>query len=141
MRGGVSKIIAKAVRNGGSSPHAWGCFRNTTSISLLLLVFPTCVGVFLSGFVIKTCKIRLPHMRGGVSRLEQAYPEAVASSPHAWGCFCGNDSKPDRACLFLTCVGVFLKGAKIVKTKVPLSHMRGGVSTSVHHLEMSYNCP
>ena len=33
------------------------------------MVFPTCVGVFLSLLTNRTVRIRLPHVRGGVSKL------------------------------------------------------------------------
>ena len=45
-RGGVSKFGSYHVRQQGSSPRTWGCFRSGTWGSPERLVFPTHVGVF-----------------------------------------------------------------------------------------------
>ena len=68
MRGGVS--IGNYFNNDGGkySPHAWGCFYSTTVIPAGEYVFPTCVGVFLTLLSIPSSGLRIPHMRGGVSK-------------------------------------------------------------------------
>ena len=48
VRGGVSSsaLMRKALRP--SSPRAWGCFSSPDTGTVILVVFPTCVGVFLA---------------------------------------------------------------------------------------------
>ena len=67
MRGGVSFLIVDTVGLCMFSPHAWGCFPWYSATVKYGVVFPTCVGVFLSiDFGIRG-NICFPHMRGGVS--------------------------------------------------------------------------
>ncbi len=48
MRGGVSHAGRLVISADLSSPHAWGCFRMSSTAHQREVVFPTCVGVFLS---------------------------------------------------------------------------------------------
>ncbi len=67
MRGGVSLLPDTIGCSNASSPHAWGCFSFYSLISTNKLVFPTCVGVFLTAYLENPLEWSLPHMRGGVS--------------------------------------------------------------------------
>ena len=67
MRGGVSSSVIFSTANNKSSPHAWGCFYPPSGISVAIVVFPTCVGVFLLSISHSYETTGLPHMRGGVS--------------------------------------------------------------------------
>ena len=88
MRGGVSSILSFSLEKKGSSPHAWGCFYHYRFRLYMILIFPTCVGVFRITCLAHTADMNLPHMRGGVSRR------------HGY--------LADAADIFPTCVGVFL---------------------------------
>ena len=68
MRGGVSTLILGKKKALRSSPHAWGCFYKPVPVTEYILVFPTCVGVFLGSAASLNAATGLPHMRGGVSR-------------------------------------------------------------------------
>ncbi|SPX55995.1 Domain of uncharacterised function (DUF2825) [Klebsiella pneumoniae] len=128
MRGGVSKpVLAPAIAK-ESSPHAWGCFRQRMVVVSVTGVFPTCVGVFLAITVKPAMRPRLPHMRGGVSTSRTIKSQAMASSPHAWGCFCRIALWYAACAVFPTCVGVFPIGLSWSEDRVSLPHMRGGVS-------------
>ena len=70
-----------------SSPRAWGCFHVTMIYHRFTHVFPTCVGVFLPTLVGLIYPERLPHVRGGVSTIDQDDGSSTRSSPCAWGCF------------------------------------------------------
>ena len=52
-----------------------------------LIVFPTCVGVFLFKTFGEKSLNSLPHVRGGVSGVEAVALGGPWSSPRAWGCF------------------------------------------------------
>ena len=73
-----------------SSPRAWGCFLTFELAFYFLLVFPTCVGVFLTLRFARRRKECLPHVRGGVS------PASLFMRVMTG--------------VFPTCVGVFLVG-------------------------------
>ena len=110
VRGGVSGETYKLDITYRSSPRAWGCFSVFLGVVEINEVFPTCVGVFLSG-------LRTPAMTWW-------------SSPRAWGCFSEggwNGRDPD---VFPTCVGVFPILANACKPTPSLPHVRGGVSYS-----------
>ena len=87
MRGGVSSIPVQHHLRLQSSPHAWGCFYAHPCALFLVIVFPTCVGVFLFILLLSCDVISLPHMRGGVSWTYLLCRLVLRSSPHAWGCF------------------------------------------------------
>ena len=114
-----------------------------------LVVFPTCVGVFpamaiLSGIASQSSprawgcfsdkrreydqKRGLPHVRGGVSKLENVKARKLASSPRAWGCFQKGTHVDTCVPVFPTCVGVFLSEIAERFRSVGLPHVRGGVS-------------
>ena len=48
VRGGVSILPSRTRARHSSSPRAWGCFRYDPAYRHDMLVFPTCVGVFLT---------------------------------------------------------------------------------------------
>ena len=111
-----------------SSPHPWGCFSGTGRPLVVVPVFPTPVGVFLTALTSGEDSVRLPHTRGGVSRDGLDLTWTVPSSPHPWGCFrlqllCGF-----RHGVFPTPVGVFPPGRHPQPRVYRLPHTRGGVS-------------
>ena len=116
MRGGVSRNASFPAAAGMSSPHAWGCFWRIITFRLCCSVFPTCVGVFLDFVVVFGGSLSLPHMRGGVSRSYGCIWRTVKSSPHAWGCFLHGCLEYGATDVFPTCVGVFLKLSRSVKS-------------------------
>ena len=130
MRGGVSEVPRLIPLFTESSPHAWGCFLKPTTKEIICLVFPTCVGVFPGSFTMSSPAPGLPHMRGGVSVVEQMACSRVMSSPHAWGCFQGQRDNHRVREVFPTCVGVFPSTSPVLWEAFRLPHMRGGVSSS-----------
>ena len=92
------------------------------------MVFPTCVGVFLIGDVVRLMKSGLPHVRGGVSAVPHACPLVELSSPRAWGCFHPGLRMQTGARVFPTCVGVFPGARRRRRSSDGLPHVRGGVS-------------
>ena len=93
-----------------------------------VLVFPTCVGVFLNVVYDSTTNRSLPHVRGGVSSTNRTAIKIVASSPRAWGCFHLSLRPVAEPEVFPTCVGVFLLATEIGAGATGLPHVRGGVS-------------
>ena len=67
VRGGVSTTCPYLVLLIESSPRAWGCFSLRGVRLEIELVFPTCVGVFLTQLRVNCPDLGLPHVRGGVS--------------------------------------------------------------------------
>src|SRR5690554_5800225 len=134
MRGGVSIYSNTDWYDEKSSPHAWGCFKNSLIMTTRMKVFPTCVGVFLIKTVKKLTGKSLPHMRGGVSICHSFCNSWEWSSPHAWGCFFYHQLTKHLLLVFPTCVGVFLIEIHTQTNKGSLPHMRGGVSKSSHLL-------
>ena len=108
MRGGVSQIRDHPGNAPPSSPRAWGCFHGPAENDLVDVVFPTCVGVFLTVILRKSIALRLPHVRGGVSYTKRPLKKGLRSSPRAWGCFYPEKPFEHRDAVFPTCVGVFL---------------------------------
>ena len=107
VRGGVSLNPMQLVRTGPSSPRAWGCFFNRMQVFLSILVFPTCVGVFLGTEFAEIGIFGLPHVRGGVSKISFFLRSIAESSPRAWGCFYPSGEYDTSEYVFPTCVGVF----------------------------------
>ena len=138
MRGGVSSHPYRAQRVVGSSPHAWGCFRLRLVMDGALIVFPTCVGVFLAMQVLTQAGGSLPHMRGGVSPPSGRSGQVPGSSPHAWGCFHGAKRDHRDKGVFPTCVGVFLFAATDLSIMAGLPHMRGGVSDALSTISLAF---
>ncbi len=128
VRGGVSRDQGRPGVAALSSPRAWGCFSGSASWSDLLVVFPTCVGVFPRTLTPRRRARCLPHVRGGVSGAPSARRHQVVSSPRAWGCFLCPGAGHRRGPVFPTCVGVFPRGAPCSSARVRLPHVRGGVS-------------
>ena len=92
--GGVSTFGDSRRNSQLSSPRMWGCFQNFLFYEKILAVFPTHVGVFLSGYTFAAVVDRLPHACGGVSPgCFGVFPRKL-SSPRMWGCF-------SRGCLLL----------------------------------------
>ena len=70
----------------------------------------------------------LPHPRGGVSDVREAFAIQRLSSPPAWGCFCTVQGACPGVQVFPTRVGVFLIWTHFVARRESLPHPRGGVS-------------
>ena len=68
-RGGVSTGQDGGSYPSLSSPRPWGCFGQAGTGLTAFAVFPTPVGVFLDGQKGPPRTSRLPHARGGVSRV------------------------------------------------------------------------
>jgi len=67
VRGGVSDIGTPGHVGFGSSPRPWGCFYAGLLYAIVIEVFPTSVGVFPRLMCCRAVRLRLPHVRGGVS--------------------------------------------------------------------------
>ena len=137
VRGGVSKDDAEALTCDGSSPRAWGCFISFILSWMSVIVFPTCVGVFLGEIAERFRSVGLPHVRGGVSPTSGSVGKLSGSSPRAWGCFPEIISDVVRLMIFPTCVGVFLAKALVDRLGDRLPHVRGGVSVNQKSLQSS----
>ena len=125
VRGGVSAIIRYRKHEALSSPRAWGCFRLNERSAQFLIVFPTCVGVFLHHHQQCGPLGGLPHVRGGVSMMLRKYKQYMTSSPRAWGCFSTYPVRFPSGTVFPTCVGVFLTEVPCCATSQRLPHVRG----------------
>ncbi len=68
-RGGVSGAALTTAGQKLSSPRPWGCFCYSYLEDVMEIVFPTPVGVFLTGLLFFLGLLSLPHARGGVSEL------------------------------------------------------------------------
>ena len=109
VRGGVSAVGEVRVLFFRSSPRAWGCFLPPNVAVIVLVVFPTCVGVFLRPSRRSRRFLSLPHVRGGVSFFIFFLLVRGLSSPRAWGCFSRLLYRRRLWHVFPTCVGVFLR--------------------------------
>ena len=132
VRGGVSVKYFFELFSTLSSPRAWGCFRSSVPTRYISGVFPTCVGVFLLRLHEFEPFSRLPHVRGGVSRIPAEMAVVYSSSPRAWGCFSTVPVPPRYSMVFPTCVGVFLTPLRRRRQSPGLPHVRGGVSDLMH---------
>ena len=94
----------------------------------VVVVFPTCVGVFLSEVLTGGSTKSLPHVRGGVSVTLCLLRPKTSSSPRAWGCFRYSPQEVCHAIVFPTCVGVFPVLHACQREAPRLPHVRGGVS-------------
>ena len=113
-----------------SSPRTWGCFPHDLAPPQNPRVFPTHVGVFLSGYAIRSASTSLPHARGGVSTLASRVNSTRRSSPRTWGCFLPSRHGREARGVFPTHVGVFLTRTTPPLHVWSLPHARGGVSAS-----------
>ncbi len=86
------------------------------------------MGVFPCLKSSKNLHTRLPHARGGVSRLARDSGDGVGSSPRPWGCFQVWRLPLRRWTVFPTPVGVFPLINRLGSFKPGLPHARGGVS-------------
>ncbi len=129
-RGGVSRWVSRIWTIFESSPRPWGCFPNEQRQDSETSVFPTPVGVFLTGPLPTGSGSSLPHARGGVSATNLQFVEEALSSPRPWGCFLS----AGRICflhrVFPTPVGVFPGELEDAIKKHGLPHARGGVSVT-----------
>ena len=107
VRGGVSRLLTFRASKSKSSPRAWGCFVRVCVLPALGFVFPTCVGVFPRPEPPAGGRLRLPHVRGGVSTSILKHTDTPGSSPRAWGCFVFREYHIETVSVFPTCVGVF----------------------------------
>ncbi len=96
-----------------SSPRPWGCFLLSGKQFMVIQVFPTPVGVFLTGS--QNVGIDTPL----VTR---------RSSPRPWGCFSRMRAALAIRFVFPTPVGVFPTLSSADYTTLRLPHARGGVS-------------
>ena len=85
-RGGVSTNPAEFPIFSLSSPRPWGCFHPGQRRRRVVGVFPTPVGVFPTDSGHANPSGRLPHARGGVSKMTIGRPAYSVSSPRQWGC-------------------------------------------------------
>ena len=69
VRGGVSAVASAVTEKLQSSPRTWRCFPLQGYAAELPAVFSTYVEVFLNGSVTRIFKMRLLHVRGGVSNI------------------------------------------------------------------------
>ena len=111
-RGGVSSSTYAMCLLSTSSPRTWGCFSDIRPRESNRVVFPTHVGVFLTGVQLVGKSSGLPHARGGVSRLMAAPQITDSSSPRTWGCFPLSRGFFIKVIVFPTHVGVFLSHKK-----------------------------
>ena len=84
-RGGVSWDNDDTTGLGVSSPHLWGCFLAGGYGVRSGKVFPTVVGVFLSGKIRRSRRGAIPHSCGGVSQKMAVAVGKDVPSPHSWG--------------------------------------------------------
>ena len=87
VRGGVSVNGSVAHSLDASSPRPWRCFRPHRGLHEGPRVFSTSVEVFPNGSVMRICRMRLLHVRGGVSQFLGFSEELASSSPRPWRCF------------------------------------------------------
>ena len=127
-RGGVSFSGLAIFITWKSSPRPWGCFFSAALSTLVALVFPTPVGVFLIAVFRPCWRKSLPHARGGVSYYGKHLATSRQSSPRPWGCFFGFADPMGDAVVFPTPVGVFLFIGAYLASGSGLPHARGGVS-------------
>ena len=120
VRGGVSPSLPSPEVLCESSPRAWGCFLCIVYHDDMLLVFPTCVGVFPPSRLCFTSTISLPHVRGGVSCASVIAEKDAKSSPRAWGCFTSGQSGQRSVHVFPTCVGVFPEPPAALPSRPPV---------------------
>ena len=127
-RGGVSDPLLTIGPPVKYSPRPWGCFLHIIHCRQHGAVFPTPVGVFLFFLAVFLIRWRIPHARGGVSRLMDGRNCLIQYSPRPWGCFCRTARQDQHGEVFPTPVGVFphVKVRAISRSRIP--HARGGVS-------------
>ena len=111
-----------------SSPRPWGCFYPKCRGCVEGAVFPTPVGVFPPLDAMWRVTVRLPHARGGVSRVRSFNRILHSSSPRPWGCFYWEFERFTSWEVFPTPVGVFLNQELYALVERGLPHARGGVS-------------
>ena len=128
IRGGVSAIVPSTKSSCSSSPHSRGCFLAWTSSRRSPAVFPAFAGVFLRPTFSCWAALRLPRIRGGVSKGVISGGGGAGSSPHSRGCFpCEGDARASRQ-VFPAFAGVFPTSTRISPTSSCLPRIRGGVS-------------
>jgi len=85
VRGDGPKMGCQPWRLGGFSPRAWGWSETARSVSALVAVLPTCVGMVRRvevGMGIGSCS---PHVRGDGPQFTAALAIMRGFSPRAWG--------------------------------------------------------
>ena len=127
-RGGVSGPWPHGRPDSRSSPRTWGCFQTINTAYMVLVVFPTHVGVFLAVAHSGPRLTGLPHARGGVSAHTLAAFLSLESSPRTWGCFLQKKTCGLPGDVFPTHVGVFRTFHSQEEARASLPHARGGVS-------------
>ena len=79
--------IHQQLFSGGSmfSPHPWGWTEALGPVGVHFVVFPTPVGMDLTGHFSDRNNIRFPHTRGDGPTASNSRPPRVWFSPHPWG--------------------------------------------------------
>ena len=108
VRGGVSILADFVIHLALFSPRTWGCFHQAHRRLQTPDVFPTYVGVFLARMPARRGNLSFPHVRGGVSKLEDVGQTFARFSPRTWGCFSQAGVYTPSTIVFPTYVGVFL---------------------------------
>ena len=84
-RGGGPNVGRTAPKSGTFSPHAWGWTFARGGNCLILIVFPTRVGVDRNPGAKSEPNCSFPHTRGGGPRIDPSVCPNTSFSPHAWG--------------------------------------------------------
>ncbi|SQI36103.1 Uncharacterised protein [Leminorella richardii] len=111
-----------------SSPRTWRCFFAHDPSRYMAFVFSTYVEVFLATLTALAERIRLLHVRGGVSTFVNGDNYVGQSSPRTWRCFCWRQPHCASFEVFSTYVEVFLAPLRTWPPCRSLLHVRGGVS-------------
>ncbi len=135
VRGGVSKLRLFGNKICLSSPRPWRCFRQKEAMQNAHQVFSTSVEVFPPLRGRSAQLIRLLHVRGGVSTVQNVSEPMKWSSPRPWRCFRQKEAMQNAHQVFSTSVEVFPTVGNYALFGGGLLHVRGGVSTyqALHH--------
>ena len=87
VRGGVSVAPITMRFSQMFSPRAWRCFGSQNPPISVVLVFSTCVEVFLEIAFRELSNNSFLHVRGGVSPSSTRFTGNAEFSPRAWRCF------------------------------------------------------
>ncbi len=85
VRGAYANGLWSAYRRGGSSPRAWGLWRDRGCAGRTRRFIPTCVGLMLILKSSRHSRTVHPHVRGAYADFLWAEPIRYGSSPRAWG--------------------------------------------------------
>ena len=128
VRGGVSIPSTSLALSIRSSPRPWRCFHECRNAIRKSPVFSTSVEVFLCACCRRSSRMRLLHVRGGVSDMKALARDACRSSPRPWRCFYLMNPSDIFFLVFSTSVEVFPRMSAMYCARSSLLHVRGGVS-------------